>query len=69
MIYNENDKVIHKDGTELIIIGRAFASPAYNNIRTLSENNNITYKCFSLTTQNIVNINEKEIKCSKKQKQ
>ena len=69
LIYNENDKVIHKDGTELIIIGRAFASPAYNNIRTLSENNNITYKCFSLTTQNIVNINEKEIKCSKKQKQ
>ena len=55
MIYNENDKVLHIDGTELIIVGRAF--------RTLLENeNDIIYKCFSLTTQHIVNINEKDIK-------
>lgn len=54
MIYNENDKVLHIDGTELIIVGRAF--------RILDKEQDIIYKCFSLTTQNIVNINEKYIK-------
>lgn len=55
MIYNENDKVLHIDGTELIIVGRAF--------RILeNKEQDIIYKCFSLTTQNIVNINEKDIK-------
>ena len=65
MIYNENDKVIHKDGTELIIISAA------SNRHIYFERNAdaIFYKCFSLTTQNIVTINEKEIKSFKTPKE
>ena len=66
MIYNENDKVLHIDGTELIIISIVPNNPhIYFNRNT----KDIIYKCFSLTTENIVSINEKDIKGFKTPKQ
>jgi len=67
MIYNENDKVLHKDGTELIIID--LASNTIKGELVKREYNDIIYKCFSLITQNIVTINESEIKGFKTPKQ
>ena len=58
MIYNENDKVLHTDGTELIIISAAPNRHIYFERNADA----IFYKCFSLTTQHIVTINEKDIK-------
>lgn len=59
MIYNENDRIIHKDGTELIVINVVTLSP-------YRENKNydkvLIYKCFSTLTQNIVNIPENDIR-------
>ena len=66
MIYNENDKVLHIDGTELIIISIV---PNNTHIYFNRNTNDIIYKCFSLTTENIVSINEKDINGFKTPKQ